>query len=161
MSSYTITNTPGSTSTLPDYTAEDAAWDARKLTRIFVVVEDATGEDITDVMTYAEASKFIMDMSNDPRPNAVKGWMHIEERDVEVFTEEQENLFTELRTALDDENAQRTALAFRGCGTPEWRVVRMMKSLENLAKRSNDIIATMSLENGKAFGRWRRVHNYR
>lgn len=161
MSSFIITNTPGSTSTMVDYTAEDAAWDARKLTRIFVVVEDATGEDLTDVMTYAEASKYIMDMSQDPRPNAVKGWMHIEERDVEVFTEEQEEFFTELRTALEDENAQRVTLSFRGCGTPEWRVVRMMKSLENLKGRSNALISKMTTEDGKAFGRWRRVHNYR
>ena len=161
MSSYTITNTPGSASTLEDYSVEDAAWDARKLTRIFVVVEDATGEDITDVMTYAEASTFIMDMADDPRPNAVKGWMHIEERDVEVFTEEQEKFFTELRSALEDENAQRVTLSFRGCGTPEWRVVRMMKSLENLTERSNALIGKMTTEDAKAFGRWRKVHNYR
>jgi hypothetical protein len=158
MSSYTITNTPGSTSTLEDYSVEDAARDARKLTRIFVVVEDATGEDITDVMTYAEASKFITDMADNPRPNAVKGWMHIEEREVEVFTEEQEALFNELREALDTENAQRMSLGFRGTGTPLWRVDQMLEALENCKARTDEIMSGMCMEDAKAFGRWRKLH---
>jgi len=159
MSSYIITNTPGSVSTMADYTTEDAAWDARKLTRIFVVVEDATGEDITDVMTYAEASKFIMDMADDQRPNAVKGWMHIEEREVEVFTEAQEELFTDLSEALDTEHAQRLSLGFRGTGTPQWRVEQMMEALESCKARTSEILSGMDMENAKAFGRWRKLHS--
>jgi hypothetical protein len=161
MSSYTITNTPGSVSTMVDYTAEDAAWDARSLTRIFVVVEDATGEDITDVMTYAEASKYIMDMSQDPRPNAVKGWMHIEEREVEVFTEEQEAMFNEIREAMEDERGAKLAIAFASNGTPEWKHEQMRKTLVGCQARTTKAMANGSMSDAKAFGRWLKIHSVR
>lgn len=157
----TITATGNTNSIVADYSTEDVAWDARRNLKVWVVVNDETGEDMTGLMTGPEADKFIIDMSMDVRPNAYKGWMHVEERDVEVFTPEQEGLFTELSDASEAMKGAKLSQASRGCGTPMFRVDQMNKTIESTTERYNlamDKIIAAGDDTGRAFGRWRKLN---
>lgn len=137
------------TAATTDYSATDAEHDARLPLRIWVVVEDETGRDLTEPMTYAEASSFIANMSMDPRPNAVRGWMHIEERDVPVFTDEEEELFSSMREAGQAVKDAKITLEFQLAGVPQWRYDQMQAALD-AAKKRNDELIDRAFETGMA-----------
>lgn len=157
----TIIATGNANNIVADYSIEDAASDARRNLKVWVVVNDETGEDMTGLMTGPEADKFIIDMSMDVRPNAYKGWMHVEERDVEVFTDEDEALFTELSDACDNLRGAEMSKAFRSNGTPDFRIDQMEKSINAAKQRYNvamDKLITRGDDAGRAFGRWRKLN---
>jgi hypothetical protein len=157
----TITATGNANNIVTDYSAQDAADDARMILKVWVVVNDETGEDMTGLMTHAEASKYIIDMSMDVRPSAYKGWMHIAERDVEVFTDEQEELFTELSEACENLRGAEMTKAFRSNGTPDFRIDQMEKSIKAAKVWYNeamDKLIAKGNDAGRAFGRWRKLN---
>lgn len=157
----TIIATGNANNIVTDYSAQDAAHDARLPLKVWVVVNDETGEDMTGLMTFSEASTFIIDMSMDPRPNAYKGWMHIDERDVEVFSSEEEELFTELSDACDNLRGAEMTKAFRSNGTPDFRIDQMEKSIKAAKDRYNaamDKLIEKGNDAGRAFGRWRKLN---
>lgn len=156
----TITITGNSNNIVKDYSAQDAAHDARRNLKVWVVVNEA-GEEMTDLMTGPEADKFIIDMSMDVRPNAYKGWMSVVEKDVEVFTSEEEELFTELSDAAEAMKGAKLSKAFRGNGTPMFRVDQMEKSIKSSEARYNaamDRLIAKGDDAGRAFGRWRKLN---
>lgn len=146
------------TAATTDYSASDAEHDARMTQRVWVVVEDETGKDLTEPLTWAEASTFIMDMSMDPRPNAVKGWMHIEERDIQVFTDEEEELFRSMYEAGAAVKDAKITLEFQLAGVPQWRYDQMKAALE-AAKKRNDELIDRAFETGMAknYLAWRKL----
>lgn len=146
------------TAATTDYSATDAENDARITQRVWVVVEDETGMDLTEPLTWAEASSFITNMSMDPRPNAVKGWMHVEERDIAVFTDEEEELFSSMREAGQAVKDAKVTLEFQLAGVPQWRYDQMQVALE-AAKKRNDELIDRAFETGMAknFLAWRQL----
>jgi hypothetical protein len=157
----TITATGNANNIVADYSAQDAADDARMVLKVWVVVNDETGEDMTGLMTHAQAASFIANMSVDPRPNAYKGWMHIAERDVEVFSSEEEELFTELSDACENLRGAEMTKAFRSNGTPDFRIDQMEKSIKAAKERYNaamDKLIANGNDAGRAFGRWRKLN---
>ena len=156
----TIIATGSASNVVADYSAQDAAHDARLNLKVWVVVNE-DGETMTGLMTNAQASSFIANMSVDPRPNAYKGWMNIVERDVEVFTSEDEELFTELSNAAEAMKGAKLSKALRGNGTPMFRVDQMNKSIESTTARYNeamDKLIAKGNDAGRAFGRWRKLN---
>lgn len=120
----TIIATGSASNIVDDYSAQDAADDARLDLKVWVVVNE-DGEIMTGLMTNAQAAKFIIDMSMDVRPNAYKGWMSIVEKDVEVFTEAEEALFSEITESSEELHGAELSKALRSNGTPDFVVDRM------------------------------------
>lgn len=160
----TITITGNSSNIIEDYSeqdaAHDAAHDARRNLKVWVVVNE-DGAEMTGLMTGPEADKFIIDMSMDVRPNAYKGWMSVVEKDVEVFTAEQEKLFTELLEACENLHSAEMSKALRGCGTPMWRVGQMEETITAAKARYSRAMGKIieaGDDTGRAFCRWRKLN---
>lgn len=157
----TITATGNANNIVADYSADDAASDARLNLKVWVVVNDETGEDMTGLMTNAQAAKFIIDMSMDVRPNAYKGWMHIAERDVEVFTDAEETLFAEITEASEELHGAELSKALRSNGTPDFVIDRMDATIVAGKTRFAKAMARL-IEGGnnanQAYIRWRKLN---
>lgn len=157
----TFTATGNANNIVTDYSAQDVADDARMVLKVWVVVNDETGEDMTGLMTHAEASSFIANMSVDPRPNAYKGWMHIAERDVEVFTEGEEALFAEITEASEELHCAELSKALRSNGTPDFVLDRMDATIAAGKARFAEAMARL-IEGGnsanQSYIRWRKLN---
>lgn len=143
-----------------DYSDQDAADDARLNLKVWVVVNE-DGETMTGLMTNAQAAKFIIDMSMDVRPNAYKGWMSIVEKDVEVFTEAEEALFSEITEASEELRGAELSKALRSNGTPDFVVDRMDATIAAGKARFNKAMARL-IEGGsdanQSYIRWRKLN---
>lgn len=156
----TIIATGSSSNIVDDYSAQDAAWDARCELKVWVVV-DETGEEMTGLMTHDQASTWIMNMSDDPRPNAYKGWMSITEKDVEVFTEAEEELFSEITESSEELHGAELSKALRSNGTPDFVVDRMDATIAAGKARFAKAMARL-IEGGsdanQSYIRWRKLN---
>lgn len=158
----TITVTGNANNDVVDYSAEDAASDARREFKVWVVVNDETGEDMTGLMTLPEADAWIYaNVVMNTRPNAYKGWVHTEERDVEVFTDEQEELFQEITDAAENVHVAELCMAFRSNGTPDFILDRMEATIKAGKVRFAEAVARL-IEGGneanQAYIRWRKLN---
>lgn len=156
----TITATGNANNIVDDYSEQDAADDARLNLKVWVVVNE-DGETMTGLMTNAQAAKFIIDMSMDVRPNAYKGWMSIVEKDVEVFTEAEEALFSEITESSEELHCAELSKALRSNGTPDFVVDRMDATIAAGKARFNKAMARL-IEGGsdanQSYIRWRKLN---
>lgn len=156
----TIIATGSASNIVDDYSAQDAADDARLDLKVWVVVNE-DGETMTGLMTNAQAAKFIIDMSMDVRPNAYKGWMSIVEKDVEVFTEAEEALFSEITEASEELRGAELSKVLRSNGTPDFVVDRMDATIAAGKARFNKAMARL-IEGGndanQSYIRWRKLN---
>lgn len=156
----TIIATGSASNIVDDYSAQDAADDARLDLKVWVVVNE-DGEIMTGLMTNAQAAKFIIDMSMDVRPNAYKGWMSIVEKDVEVFTEAEEELFSEITESSEELQGAELSKALRSNGTPDFVVDRMDATIAAGKARFAKAMARL-IEGGsdanQSYIRWRKLN---
>lgn len=156
----TIIATGSASNIVDDYSAQDAADDARLNLKVWVVV-DEDGETMTGLMTNAQAAKFIIDMSMDVRPNAYKGWMSIVEKDVEVFTEAEEELFSEITELSEELHNAELSKALRSNGTPDFVIDRMDATIATGKTRFAKAMARLvegGNEANQAYIRWRKLN---